>query len=125
MFATARKFPELGVGGGAEIPDAASIERTATDNELGLDGFTLIDPDGGFIRQGEQVHGYVNVCPHTASPLDWVENQFMSLDKSHIMCATHGAEFRIEDGFCVMGPCRGQSLDSISVSVRDGDVVLD
>jgi len=77
------------------------------------------------VRQGEQVHGYVNVCPHTASPLDWEEHQFMSPDKSNIMCATHGAEFRIEDGFCVMGPCRGQSLDSISVSVRDGDVVLD
>ena len=49
----------------------------------------------------------------------------MSLDKSHILCATHGAEFRIEDGFCVLGPCRGQSLEPISVSVRDGDVVLD
>jgi len=83
------------------------------------------DDDILVVRQGEQVHGYINVCPHTATPLDWVADQFMSLDKSHIMCATHGAEFRIEDGFCVMGPCRGQSLDTISVSIRDGDVVLD
>ncbi len=83
------------------------------------------DGDGIFVvRRGDRAYGYVNSCPHAASPLDWIENQFMSLDKSHILCATHGAEFRIEDGFCVHGPCRGQSLVPVPVSVRDGDVVL-
>jgi nitrite reductase/ring-hydroxylating ferredoxin subunit len=77
------------------------------------------------VRRGDRAYGYVNSCPHTASPLDWVENQYMSLDKSHILCATHGAEFRIEDGCCVLGPCRGKSLAPVAVSVRDGDVVLD
>lgn len=77
------------------------------------------------VRQGDRVYGYVNSCPHASSPLDWMENQFMSLDKSHILCATHGAEFRIEDGFCVLGPCRGESLKPVAVSVRDGAVVLD
>lgn len=85
--------------------------------------------DGGddifVVRRGERVFGYVNSCPHTDSPLDWVENQYMSLDKSHILCATHGAEFRIEDGFCVLGPCRGKSLAPVAVTVRDGDVVID
>lgn len=58
--------------------------------------------DGGddifVVRHGGRAHGYVNICPHAASPLDWVENRFMTLDKSHILCATHGAEFRIGDG---------------------------
>ena len=82
-------------------------------------------PDILVVRQGGQVHCFLNSCPHTDSPLDWVENQFMSLDKSHILCATHGAEFRIEDGFCVLGPCRGQSLAPVALSIRDGEVVLD
>jgi nitrite reductase/ring-hydroxylating ferredoxin subunit len=85
--------------------------------------------DGGddifVVRRSERVFGYVNSCPHTDSPLDWVENQYMSLDKSHILCATHGAEFRIEDGFCVLGPCRGKSLAPVAVTVRDGDIVID
>lgn len=88
-------------------------------------GFEMDGGDDIFVvRKGQRVHGYVNSCPHAASPLDWVENQFMSLDKSHILCATHGAEFRIEDGHCVLGPCLGKSLDRVSVSVRDGQVEL-
>lgn len=88
------------------------------------------EPDDGgdgilVVRRGDRAYGYVNSCPHAASPLDWVENQFMSLDKSHILCATHGAEFRVEDGYCVLGPCRGKSLASVAVSVRDGEVILD
>lgn len=87
------------------------------------------DVDGGdegifVVRRADRAYGYVNSCPHTDAPLDWVENQFMSLDKSHILCATHAAEFRIEDGYCVLGPCRGQSLAPVALSVRDGEVVL-
>ena len=40
------------------------------------------------------------------------------------MCATHGARFRIEDGHCVAGPCRGARLTVVPISVRDGAVHL-
>lgn len=88
-------------------------------------GFEQPDGEDIFVvRQGAKVFGYVNSCPHAASPLDWVENQFMNLDKSRILCATHGAEFRVEDGHCVLGPCIGDSLESVPVSIREGCVVL-
>jgi nitrite reductase/ring-hydroxylating ferredoxin subunit len=77
------------------------------------------------VRRGSQVFCYGNSCPHMSSPLDWVENQFMTPDKTHIMCATHGAQFRIGDGHCVSGPCEGDGLTSLPVSVRQGNVVLD
>ncbi len=76
------------------------------------------------LRRGDRVFGYANSCPHLSSPLDWIENQFMSPDKAHIMCATHGAQFRIEDGHCVSGPCEGDALAPLPVSVRQGAVVL-
>lgn len=82
--------------------------------------------DGGddffVVRQGDRVYGYINCCPHAASPLDWVENRFMNLDKSRILCATHGAEFRIEDGYCVFGPCQGRSLSPVALSVHNGEI---
>ena len=32
-------------------------------------------------------------------------DRFLSADGSLIVCATHGAEFRITDGECLRGPC--------------------
>ena len=60
----------------ADIPDGEGhgVEQDGDDDDIIV------------VRQGSLVHGYVNVCPHTATPLDWVEHQFMSPDKSHIMC---------------------------------------
>jgi nitrite reductase/ring-hydroxylating ferredoxin subunit len=76
------------------------------------------------VRMKGTVYAYTNSCPHTGSPLDWLPDQFLSLDRQHIQCATHAALFRIEDGFCISGPCSGQSLTSLAVTVRHGEVYL-
>jgi nitrite reductase/ring-hydroxylating ferredoxin subunit len=80
--------------------------------------------DGGLlaIRLADCVAIYVNACPHLGVPLDWLPGKFMSADGRHIVCATHGAEFRPEDGFCLRGPCRGDSLTAVPCEVRDGVV---
>jgi len=75
------------------------------------------------VRKGPSVYAYVNSCPHTGSPLDWVEHEFLSLDKQHIQCATHAALFRLTDGLCVAGPCAGSSLTAIAVTVNSGMVI--
>lgn len=76
------------------------------------------------VRQGRQVFGYQNSCPHTGGPLDWVPNQFLSLDKDYIQCATHAALFRLSDGHCVAGPCAGEQLTSVAVIVDAGEIVV-
>jgi nitrite reductase/ring-hydroxylating ferredoxin subunit len=86
-------------------------------------------PAGGFgglfaVRRGDLVHVYVNSCPHIGTPLDWVPDRFLSADGSRIVCATHGAEFRIEDGLCVRGPCRGDALEPVLIHVNDGVVYV-
>ncbi len=60
------------------------------------------------VRQDGRVVAYENSCPHLGSPLDWVPDRFLDLEKRFILCATHGALFRIADGFCVGGSLRGQ-----------------
>lgn len=74
------------------------------------------------VRRGAQVFAYVNSCPHTGAPLDFQPGRFLNLDKTLIQCSTHGALFRIEDGFCVKGPCAGKSLVPVSVAVEDGAI---
>lgn len=84
---------------------------------------------GGFtglmaVRQGETVLVYLNSCPHIGTPLDWMPNRFMSLDKRFIICATHGAEFVVADGECVSGPCKGDYLEKVPFEVRDGVICV-
>jgi nitrite reductase/ring-hydroxylating ferredoxin subunit len=89
-------------------------------------GFTA--KDGGdavdiFVqRRGAGIVAYVNSCPHTGSPLDWLPDRFVADDGRHFLCATHGALFRPEDGYCVAGPCAGDSLEAVPVELRDDEV---
>lgn len=77
------------------------------------------------LRDGDRVRGYVNACPHQGTPLDWTPDRFISTQTGLVLCSTHGAQFRWEDGFCVSGPCAGQGLEAVSVTVdAHGQIVL-
>jgi len=70
------------------------------------------------------ISAYLNSCPHTGGPLDWVPDQFLNLDGDLIQCATHDALFRIEDGVCVVGPCTGRSLTRLRVEIQNEQILL-
>lgn len=74
------------------------------------------------VWRGGELHGYVNDCPHAHTPLDYMPDRFFNLEKSHLLCATHGALFRVEDGLCVSGPCKGRSLTPVPVHM-DGELI--
>ncbi len=80
---------------------------------------------GGFtglfaIRRGDVVYAYVNSCPHIGVPLDWMPHRFLTRDGSKIICAVHGAEFRIDTGECTTGPCLGDFLEAVCTMVLGG-----
>ncbi|KKN25775.1 hypothetical protein LCGC14_0881390 [marine sediment metagenome] len=86
-------------------------------NDKTLDCFAL--------KQDGEVRVYLNFCPHLGIPLNWQPDAFMSLEGTHIQCATHGALFELENGYCFSGPCRGESLTALNVEVNsDGQVHL-
>ena len=94
----------------------------------GSAGFTIPSVDGPVevmvIRRGHRAFVYVNLCPHWDAPLDMKPGQFLDRARQHIQCANHGAVFRIEDGFCLAGPCRGASLRTVPCAIVGDDVVL-
>lgn len=71
------------------------------------------------INQQGQYFGYINSCPHTGAPLEWMPHQFLSLDGKSIQCSLHGARFSIDQGTCIEGPCLGQGLTPIELVVID------
>lgn len=84
---------------------------------------------GGFtglfaVRRGAEVRVYVNSCPHIGVPLDWAPHRFLTRDGKRIICAVHGAEFRIDDGECIHGPCLGDRLEAVMIAVKDGLVLV-
>ncbi len=97
-------------------------------DDPGARGFDVEMPDGALpvivVRIGNTVRGYRNSCPHQGTPLETFPDRFLSRDASALICSTHGAMFRPEDGKCVSGPCKGTSLDPLSVEQVGSDVVL-
>lgn len=78
---------------------------------------------GFVVRRGDAVHGYVDRCPHMGLPLAQALDQYLTPDGALIACSWHAALFRIEDGFCVGGPCPGQRLTPWPVALVDGAIV--
>ena len=76
------------------------------------------------VRRGDRVFAYVNACPHVGLPLDPVPDRFLDRQKEAIVCAAHGARFRVEDGECTAGPCIGDALEAVPVEVVEGEVRL-
>lgn len=76
------------------------------------------------VRRGERVVVYLNACPHLGISLDIAPDRFLDARREHILCSTHGALFRIEDGFCLKGPCAGEHLTPVPARVVDGTVLI-
>ncbi len=98
--------------------DIPEREARSFDNEEGAT-FFITQRDGAFFA-------YQNLCPHLQTELEFLENQFLDQDGEYIECSTHGALFNVETGECIAGPCLGESLQPIKVTVHsDGGIYLD
>ncbi len=73
------------------------------------------------VRFEGQVHAYLNRCTHVAMELDWQPNQIFDDTGQWLLCASHGAAYRPDDGSCAGGPCKG-GLHKIACSEQDARV---
>lgn len=94
-------------------------EALVLDFAVGEAAFSLIVAHGadGYVA-------YENVCPHAEAPLERFDGEVLIQERRYIVCAMHGASFRIEDGECVGGPALGMCLTPAPVYVADGIVRL-
>jgi nitrite reductase/ring-hydroxylating ferredoxin subunit len=76
------------------------------------------------VRRGRSVYGYLNICPHYSSPLNYRAGEFLSEDKRFIRCTMHFSEFRVEDGFGVSGAAERCWLDPVPVHVENDMIVI-
>ena len=71
-------------------------------------------------RSDDSVSAFENLCPHARWPLERPDGRVIVHEQRYIICAVHGASFRMDDGRCVAGPGLGGSLRLIPVTVLGG-----
>jgi nitrite reductase/ring-hydroxylating ferredoxin subunit len=99
-----------------ELADPGSKEFSIGSGEWPFRGFV--------VRKGNDIFAYQNYCMHVGHPLNWQPDSFLTSDGCQIVCASHGAIYKIESGVCVAGPCPGKMLRTVAVENRDGVVVV-
>lgn len=107
---------EVDVGRLSELSDPGCREFTIGEGDWPFTGFV--------VRKGDEVFAYQNVCMHAGHPLNWQPDSFLTKDGDAIICASHGAMYKIEDGKCFAGPCRGKRLKTVDTEVRDGVIYV-
>ncbi|MCA9574745.1 MAG: Rieske (2Fe-2S) protein [Myxococcales bacterium] len=88
-------------------------------NEMGIPVSVLV----GVSRDGD-LYAYENLCKHLPIPLDGGSGDFFAGDPDTLRCGTHGALYRVSDGFCTRGPCRGTFLHKRTLREQEGEVWL-
>lgn len=77
------------------------------------------------VRRGAKVFTYRNVCPHHGARLAWRKDAYLNRDGDRIVCHAHGAQFCPETGLCLLGPCLGEFLAPVAITVTPGgDIYL-
>ncbi|MBY0563114.1 MAG: Rieske 2Fe-2S domain-containing protein [Hyphomonadaceae bacterium] len=73
-------------------------------------------------RRGSSIAAFINRCPHAGYPLQCADGRVVVQAGRYIVCGAHGASFEIETGACAGGPCNGEGLTRIPITVRDATV---
>lgn len=79
------------------------------------------------VRRKDKVFAWRDACPHypAGAPMAWKTDAYLTGDRSRLTCHAHGAQFDIETGECVSGPCLGQSLTPVAVTLsQSGGIII-
>jgi nitrite reductase/ring-hydroxylating ferredoxin subunit len=109
------------------------VQRIAAVADIGPQGLKFPYRDGPFEDSGilvrladGTIRAFKNECRHLPMALDAREpKELWDAEGQHLVCNSHGALYRPEDGLCVRGPCQGSHLHTLPIVVRDAVVFLD
>ncbi|EAQ97324.1 Rieske (2Fe-2S) protein [Congregibacter litoralis] len=104
-------------------PETNSPVEEMTDNSsqsVTLEGRSLI-----LVKRRDEFFLFENNCPHTRETLDPLGGSLSDDSGDLIHCQRHGAEFLVQTGECVGGPCMGESLTPVAFTIAAGQIYLD
>ena len=104
--------------------------RIAAVEDVPEDGSLLFTVREGFdtseailVALADGIVAFENYCPHWRDiRLD--KGSGATVREDELVCEKHGATFERDTGDCTFGPCEGAVLDTLDVTVAEGDVFL-
>jgi nitrite reductase/ring-hydroxylating ferredoxin subunit len=75
------------------------------------------------VRRGQQLHAYADACPHHGTPMAWRKDAYLNAAGDRIVCAAHGAMFEVDTGRCTLGPCLGDVLTHVRLTIHSNGEV--
>lgn len=94
------------------------VVRITDDASGPREALVLRDEDG-------TLRAFVNRCRHLPIPLDAGSREFLDRKRRYLVCNTHGAMYRLDDGVCERGPCVGERLETLRLEEREGSLYLE
>ena len=77
------------------------------------------------LRSGRNVFAYWNRCAHFGVPLAKKSQHLIAVPNVSISCNVHYSSYGWQDGRCLTGECKGESLVAVPVAVTiDGKIRL-
>lgn len=76
------------------------------------------------VKMDGEIFVYKNECPHLGVNLEFEADSFLDSEGRLIQCSMHGALFIINTGYCLSGPCQGESLSPVEFKIDDHQIVL-
>lgn len=117
VFPFPRLAPGTDLGAVTDVPDPGAVSVVLGEGSMRAD-IAVVHVDG-------VIRAYVNSCPHAGTPLETFDGRFLDReDSSMLVCSTHGARFRVADGYCVSGPCRGLGLRPVGIRIENGRILV-
>ena len=107
---------QLPIANAQELAEGQIILVRLTDE---IPAFAII------LRKEGNLRAYLNICRHLPIPLGFIGDRLADAAKTHLICSTHGARYRMIDGYCDDGPCEGKSLYPIEISQQNGKFFLE
>lgn len=101
------------------------LEDIPLNNSIGFDPLEEGRDSMFVVNTNQGLVAYKDICPHYGTTsLPWRKNKYLNSATSKIICGAHGAEFEIDTGLCVSGPCLGQSLTPVPLHITEDGFIM-
>jgi nitrite reductase/ring-hydroxylating ferredoxin subunit len=99
-----------------DIAETGALEFSVGEGDWPFRGFV--------VRWQGRVYAYTNSCAHAGHPLNLEPDGFFTVDRTLLLCGSHGAVFEPDTGLGTGGPCVGASLRSLECRVAAGKIFV-